>query len=353
MESAAAHVHRALAGGELPESVLGLERVRELEPEAHSPARRPSAQGFDQAQGGAVLQVVSEGLPGHASLVAEHVVEDPAHLRRAEQGGVELDGGVEPPLLDQVRRDALDLLRRAAVHRGERHRTGDAGGDVEAPGLREDARRRGRRGLEVPRGIRHAVEKALHARREDAAEIVADAHGEGSAGPRPGVAERRAQDVDEQPGVRVLPQRLLERQLLRPLAVVALVLGSDAGPGHADVVPGLHRLELDRAGAHEPGRDDVLRHLRVRARGDADRRLEGPAGRGETEGVARVGGKEERPAQTQRGGVRLPPELGLEQPCEALEARRVGGAHPCRPYLPAIVSAMTALAVWSRFSASS
>ena len=82
------------------------------------------------------------------------------------------------------------------------------------------------------------------------------------------------QGVDQDPGPEVLVERLVDAQLLRPLDVVALVGDVDAGLVDVELVERLDRLELDDAGADEPGGDDVLGHLRVRPGGHAERRLE-------------------------------------------------------------------------------
>ena len=58
----------------------------------------------------------------------------------------------------------------------------------------------------------------------------------------------------------------LERELLRPLDVVADRLHVDAGARNRQLVVDLDGLQLDDAAAGEPGEDDVLRELRVRPR---------------------------------------------------------------------------------------
>ena len=69
----------------------------------------------------------------------------------------------------------------------------------------------------------------------------------------------------------------LDAQLLAPLDVVADGLHVDARPRDVELVEDLDGLELDDARAGQPGQDDVLGQLRVRAGGRADRRGGRPA----------------------------------------------------------------------------
>ena len=77
--------------------------------------------------------------------------------------------------------------------------------------------------------------------------------------------------VDQHPGAQVLIERLVDLQLLRPLDVVALVLAVDTRLVDVELVEGLHRLQFQKPGSDQPGDDDVLRHLAVRARGNPER----------------------------------------------------------------------------------
>ena len=125
--------------------------------------------------------------------------------------------------------------------------------------------------------IDHAVDVLLHRRLLDALEVVAHAHVEAE---RLGFAvlprvEDLFQQVQRKPGLQVFIEGLGQRVLGRPLGVVALVLGVDAGLGDLQAVHDLHRLQLDEAATRQPRDDDVLRQLRVRPGGRADRRLAG------------------------------------------------------------------------------
>ena len=65
------------------------------------------------------IGVVREGRVGDLGGEAEAVVQEATHGVAAQQGGVELDRGVQPPVLQQMASDALDLVVDA-THRRRR-----------------------------------------------------------------------------------------------------------------------------------------------------------------------------------------------------------------------------------------
>jgi hypothetical protein len=135
-----------------------------------------------------------------------------------------------------------------------------------------------RRTWDAPR-VDHAVDVGLHRRLLDAVEVVAHAHVEAE---RLGLAfgarvEHLFQQVQRKPGFQVFVEGLGQRVLGRPLGVVALVLGIDAGLGDLQTVHDLHRLQLDEAPTGQPRSHDVLRQLRVRPGRRPDRCLAGLA----------------------------------------------------------------------------
>ena len=291
VEGAARQVHRRVAVEDAA-PVAHLERVRQLQPEGDPAPGGGRPQPLEHRHGVLPAEVVAEGLVGDRDVaVPELLVHDPADPLRAQQGRVALHRRVQAPLLDEVLRDPLDLVGRAAVHRRERHGVRDAGRDVdladagEAAGDDVDVRRQpGRR-------VGHGVEVPLHVGPADPLEVVADAHVEHDAGALAREAERAVEGVDEHPGAQVLVERLVDAQLLAPLDVVALVLDVDAGLVDLELVEGLDRLELDQPGAGEPRGDDVLGHLGVRAGGDAPRRVQLDAQLAAPEAVVRRGGR--------------------------------------------------------------
>ena len=140
VQGATGHVHRRVALEDAA-PVAHLQGVGELqaEDEVALPGGRP--QSPEHGHRVRVAKVMPEGFvrDGHVR-PAQVPVDDAAHALRAEQGGVALHRRVQAPLVDEVARDALDLVRRAAVHRGEGHRVRDARRDVDVAHGREAPR---------------------------------------------------------------------------------------------------------------------------------------------------------------------------------------------------------------------
>ena len=199
-----------------------------------------------------------------------------------------------------------------------------AGGDLDVGEPREvAAERRADRGERLGR-VGHDVHEARHARVADAGEVVADAHVEDRARGRPHPSRPR-QDVHERPRDDVLVRRLVERQLLRPLDVVALVGHVDARPRDLQLVVHLDRLQLDEPAAAEPRRDDVLTELGVRAGRWADGRGERLAEEAAARRTAAVGRVEERGRDVEDRPLALVlHEDAAELGGERLDAHHVG-----------------------------
>ena len=272
------------------------QRVGQLDAETEPLLPAELEQATQHRLGLCERQVVGEGLLPDRQVAEAAGIEDLAHPVVAQQRGVELDEGVERLLLQHVPADRLDLVRRAAVHGRQRDTARDLRGDaagqtlqlrlaapeaqvpdegvVVDPSLqRADVLRE----PGMPSRIDHAVDVLLHRRLLDAVEVVAHAHVEAE---RLGFAvlprvEDLFQQVQCKPGLQVFIEGLGQRVFGRPLGVVALVLGVDAGLGDLQAVHDLHRLQLDEAATRQPRDDDVLRQLRVRPGGRADRRLAG------------------------------------------------------------------------------
>ena len=107
------------------------------------------------------------------------------------------------------------------------------------------------------------MDKLLHRWLFDAIEVVTHAHVEdkGLGLPLKTRIEHLLQQVEGKPGFKILVKRLGQGELGRPLGVEALILGIDAGLFQFETVQDLHRLELDKAPAGQPGSDDVLGQL--------------------------------------------------------------------------------------------
>ena len=125
----------------------------------------------------------------------------------------------------------------------------------------------------------------------------------------------------------VLLERLLERQLLRPLDVVADRLHVDARPRDRQPVVDLHRLQLDDAAAGEPRQHDVLRELRVRPGGGAERRR-GRAAVDAHRQVEVAAARQNRRAGRSKICPRPPPRAAS---AAAAPGTAPGSARPCRP----------------------
>jgi hypothetical protein len=102
--------------------------------------------------------------------------------------------------------------------------------------------------------VPHPADERLHAVARDAVEGVADAQVEREPLEPGGQAQPPAggEHLDQHRRLHVLVERLLERQLLRPLDVEADRPHVDARPRHGDPVVRLHRLQLDDSAAGEP-----------------------------------------------------------------------------------------------------
>ncbi len=282
-ERAAAHVH--LLARQLLARDVDREGVRELDAEGEAALGGEGDEAAEHRHGVDPLQVLAEVLVVEGDVVEAEGIEATAGVVVAEQGRVALDVGVQALLANEIGRDALDLVGRAAMEGGLRH----GRRDMRAHGVNEGLVNVGK-STEVLAGPRvalrpdgraarvlHVLDVGVDLGALDALEVVADAHVEDEA---VGVAqpELAGDELAGPPGLDVLVLRLGHGQLGRPLAVVALVLGNDAGLGHALrellAVHDLDGLELEEARAGHVGGNDVLRELAVRAGGRAEGRLD-------------------------------------------------------------------------------
>ena len=180
--------------------------------------------------------------------------------------------------------------------------------NVERAGVRIERFEAFEQPVHVRAGVLRLVEEPLHVRLPDAFEVVADAQVEDDAGRLAGKTKSAVQRVNQHPGARVLLERFVNFQFLGPLDVVALVLHVDAGLRDVELVQRLHGLELDIARPAQPGGDDVLRHLRVRACGRAERGGDAPAEYGRGKPLVGAGNKEVAARNPEHGvtGFELP-----------------------------------------------
>ena len=278
-EAAAGHIH--LVVRQLAARGVHREGVGELETELQPLLVRELLQTLEHRHRVLPLEILVEVMLVEHDVVVAHRVEDRAGGLVAEDGGVALDEGVQVLLREQIACDALDLLRRAAVERGDGDGAGHARGD-----MRDEIALGGEQlsedllaflELRGPARVHHVVDVAVDLAALDALEVVADGHIEHEP---VGIAEAvdLADDLERAPRLDVLVLRLRHGQLGGPLLIVALVGGEDAGAGHAGgevrAVHLLHGLDLKEAGAGEVGGDDVLRELAVGAGGGAEGRFD-------------------------------------------------------------------------------
>ena len=103
--------------------------VRELQAELHAGLVGQCLQPLEHRHRVCPLQILAEVVVVEDDVVIAHAVERAARRLVAEDGGVALDEGVQMLFGDEIRRDALDLVRRTSVQRRERDAAGDARGD--------------------------------------------------------------------------------------------------------------------------------------------------------------------------------------------------------------------------------
>ncbi len=263
IERPARHIH-LVAGEHVP--VIGHgQGIAQLDAEGQLALGGGLCQRPNQSHGPLVLQIVVEHGVGDVNPgETQPAVQDVHHRLPAQERGVQFDEGVQPPLLHQVAGNALDLVGRATVHRRKGHVVGQLRGNLDVGQARKRLPQQRLNLIDFGGCVPHAVHKARHQRALHARQVVADAHVEDRAERRILETERPAQHVDQRPGLDVLPRRLLQLELLGPLDVVALVRHVDARAGDFQLVHNLHRLELDKARAREPGADDILGQLGMR-----------------------------------------------------------------------------------------
>ena len=279
-ERAAGHVHllaRQLAAGHVHR-----ERVGELDAEGEALLVAELDQALEHRHGVGPLQVLAEVRVIEDDVVKAQLVEAAAGEVVAQKRGVALDVGVHALLGDEVGGDALDLVGRAAVERGLGDGVGDLRGDrVHEVGVHVlEAVEVGEGPVAAlgpdlgAGGVLHALDVGVDLGALDALEAVAHGHVEDEA-VRVAEAVLAGDELARPPGLDVLGEGVGHRELGGPLAVVALVLGHDAGLVHAGgellAVHDLDGLELEEARARHVGGHDVLRQLGV----GAGRRAEG------------------------------------------------------------------------------
>ena len=277
-QALARHVH--LLAGQLILLHVHRESVGELQAEFQAVLPRQSQQPAEHRDSVGILQILIEVVFIESDIVVAHTVQDGAGGFVAQDSGVALNKGVQMLFRDKVGRDALDLVRRAAVESGD----GDAVGDPGTDGINE--RRLGGEhlfqnplALLIDRGlggILHLVEVLVDLGALDALQVIAHGHVENKPVRVSQTAGLR-QYLAGKPGLDVLLIGLRHVEFRGPLAVITLVLRQDAGAvdtgGQLRAVHLLYSLQLKEPGSGEIGGDDILCQLGIGPGGRAKGRL--------------------------------------------------------------------------------
>ena len=293
-QAAAGHIHLVI--GQLAPGGVHREGVGELQTKLQAVFIGQCLQALKHRHGVGPLEVFPEVVVVKHDIVIAHTVQNGPGGLVAQDGGVALHEGVQMLFGDEVGGNALDLIRGAAVEGGH----GDAAGDTGRDGVNVVALL-GEQLLEHclalaenggPGGVHHAVEVGVHLLALDALQVIAHGHIEHEA---VGVAQAvdLGEDLQGAPGLNVFVHSLGHGQLRGPLLVVALVIGQDAGAGHAGGQVGavhlLHGLYLKEAGPGEVGGDDVLSQLAVGTGGRPEGSLDAFAENGQALAAGLVG----------------------------------------------------------------
>ena len=177
-QTAAGHIH--FASGQLAARGINGEGVGELEAEFQPLRFCKRLKPLEHRDGVGPLEILVEVVLVKDDVIITHRVKDRARGLVAEDGRIALDEGVKTLFRQQIRRDALNLLRRAAVQRGD----GDGARDARRNGrdkvlfLREKLAQNVQTLAELRRagGIHHAVYVAVDLFAPDALKVIADRH---------------------------------------------------------------------------------------------------------------------------------------------------------------------------------
>ncbi len=252
------------------------ECVGQLDAEHQLAADGRVGQLLEEGEGVGVVEVFIKDLVGDYQVVeAEPVVEDRPQPFGTEEGGVELDAGVQASVTEQVTGDRTNLVGWTSVHCGEGDVVGHARGDWVLGGLGPSTRNDFYGLTQIIAWVFDLVEVPLHVGLTNPGEVIADRKVEDQAGILTRESQASVQGVYQDPGVEVFGEGLLDPELLRPLDIVTLVLHIDARFGDLDLIEGLDRFELDKPCPTQPGDDDVLGELRMRTGGNSERGFEG------------------------------------------------------------------------------
>ncbi len=91
--------------------------VAEFHPEEEPAACRALLEGCYQLKGTIIAEIVREHAVGNVDLAeTQRVVQNAQHLVLTEERRIQFHDRVQPSFFDEVARDLLDLVGRAAMH---------------------------------------------------------------------------------------------------------------------------------------------------------------------------------------------------------------------------------------------
>ena len=278
-QASAGHVH--FRAGQLVSRRVDREGVGELQTKFQTLRICQRLQALEHRNGVDPLQVLVEVMLVEDDVIVAHGVENRACGLVAENRRIALDEGVKTLFGQQIRRDALDFLRRTSVERGDCDAAGNTRGDGSNKVFfcREQLGEDREALFELLRlgSVHHIVDVGVDLFTLDAIEIIADGHVEHEA---VGVAQTvdLGKNLERAPRLDILVACLRNLKLGGPFLVVALVGSKDARARHTRgklrAVHLLHGLDLEEARACKVGGNDVLRQLAVGTGGRTKRRFD-------------------------------------------------------------------------------
>ena len=202
MQSPSAHIHHAFLLIEHLFDVLALQRIRELYTELKLILQGSFFQCCEDSQSIRIFQVVFKCQVRNFCRESKFGIQQAAQFLRTQQRWIQFNGGMKFLLVDQIKADFTDLIRRTAMHGAECDMIGDAGGNRKFIDTRKDFPDGIFCCCKFSSAILHFIEKPLDIVPENTLEVIANAHIEQCA---QGAfkSELFAQNMDDDPCIQV------------------------------------------------------------------------------------------------------------------------------------------------------